>query len=244
MFEKKIIHSLQEINEQDTFHYQFKGIDFLLKSSLQSPTIIIFFHGAVRDKSQIPVFRGFNYEFPNTTILCIADKTLEEYPSISCFWYIHPLYKTIYFDIIQYCSQSKKNIIMTGSSSGCFPAIYYSSLFSAKCLVQNGQIYLEKYYNFWNLLKKISILFPIPCIETTILYFGCPEIIYFQNIKDEHHYEHHCKPFQKFIKDNHLEKNVKFILFEEEQEGKTPHHIHCPRQTTLKNVLETFFFTI
>lgn len=241
MFEKKSILSLHEIEENKTFHYQYKEVDFLLKNKSFSSKLLVFFHGAVADKTSIPVFRGYNYEFENTSILCIADKTLEIYSNVSCFWYIHPNYKNIYYDILEHCVSSRQEIIMTGSSAGCFPAIYYSTLFSSKCLVQNGQIYLERYYNFNSLLKKIPTTISIPNLEDIILTIGCPEIVYLQNKKDIHHYEFHCKPFQKFIEKNNWEHKVQFIFFEEEDDDKNPHFIHCPKNTCLYDLLKTFF---
>lgn len=245
MFPKIVIHHCQEIKEDGNIHYQYKEVDFLVKSSKEDVNLIVFFHGAVRYKEQIPIFRGYNYEFPKTTILCISDKTVEEVDTLSLFWYIHPKYKPIYYTIIQYFVQKRTNILMTGGSGGCFPSIYYASLFDTYCLVQNGQIYLEKYYNFKNLIQKVSSNIIIPQIEEILIQNSCPRIIYFQNKYDTHHYEHHYLPFSKFISSQHWDDRVQFEIFlnerDEKNPEKKPHYLNCPPNTFLKQLIIDYF---
>ncbi len=220
------------------YHYKFKGINFFVNFKKPKGKLIIIFHGAIKNTTELPVFRGYNYDFKNINILSLSDKLLEIYNSLNIGWFLSSkkynldiLYLQIIKGVIQQINTD--DILFYGSSAGGFPSFYYASLLKQKCLIANSQMFIEKYTNYdkqINILKNNNDEFIIPNIEQLFLLKFIPKkIVMFVNINDTHHYIEHAKPFIKICKEHKIpiEYNpFNGILTEKDiKNNKTHHHI-------------------
>lgn len=241
---------IDETNIQN--YYRYNNVDFYYKKNNISDKLIVSFHGAIRGnniRQPLPVFRSFNMKKYN--LLSISDALLELYENLDLGWFLYSKQSTIgntYIEIIKFFLTKYSNVIFSGSSGGGFPSLLYSSYFYKKALIYNSQFYLDKYYDK---LKKI-----IDTLEIEISDFeqtNCEEIIkkynlpfcaiIYCNINDTHHYEYHFMQFRKFIFDNNLDSNFKFIEFvgNEPEHQKSHHHILLPNTTTDNICIDELF---
>lgn len=224
--------------KKGNFHYVAEDVDFYFKNNKGS-NLVVFFHGASLPHQKSIIFRGYNYDFETTDILCLSDRLLKLYYSkgLQLSWYLSTpeydnfnLYKKILDKIL---SNNYNKIIFTGTSGGGYPALIFSSFYSGICLISNSQIYLEKYHYF---AKMMTILNINPRdiskyhIEKFMLTYGFPkQIILYTNIRDVSHYKEHSLPFYDFINMNTSNtpntQKIEFISFFGNDPLNTSHHM-------------------
>jgi len=234
------INSINEVNVNGNNHNQYllKKNAFIYSSKRNNNQLVVFFHGAIWKGVKVPVFRGYQYHnLPNTDILSLSDVLLDDYKNteLKLSWFLsterEDLFKNYASIISKILEKKYKNVLFTGASGGGYPAIKFSSYFNKSCLIQNSQIYLEKYFQFKNLKKFVNDVKYIN-INNFIKENGPPKNIFLcQNQLDNDHYENHALPFEKFIRKNY--SNVKFITnyFKTEApkgSGKHAHHYNLP----------------
>lgn len=210
------INSLSEIKQNipECIHYQYNNIQFAFKHVENSNKIVIAFHGAAKPTTHLPIFR-----FPHTqtsspyTFLSIFDNLLDVYKKnkLLLAWFQdtkkYPNNNNLYSELIKYILDTFRNnntkVIFYGTSGGGFPALKFSSIFKATCLISNIQVYLHKYRYFIelnNILKKNNDELIIEHIEDFFQKYGLPErIVYYSNTRDEKHYIHHTLPFVEYL---------------------------------------------
>jgi len=247
-FTKCDINKLNDVNENNTDkYYRYNDIDFYYKKYDNSDKLIIAFHGgkSCSSKTPIPIFRGYNWGF---NMLCISDKLLDLYPKLRLSWFLSPTnlsLKNLYIEIIQFFISKYTNVIFTGCSGGGFPALFFSSYFNKKSLIQNSQLYLGNYNNVLNdIINVLNIelgdLGETSC-EEIVNKYGSPLHAYiYCHTLDTGHYENHFIPFKKFINDNNLNSNFTFVDFTVNSE-KHPHYIEIPMNTTFCQVVQQIF---
>lgn len=249
-FKKIHITDLNEYSfERGNFHYVTDDVDFYFKNNNGS-NLVVFFHGSLSKKrSNNIIFRGYNYNFDDTDILCLSDRLLKIYYSkgLLLSWYLSTpeydnfdLYKKVFNKIL---SNNYNKVIFTGTSGGGYPALIFSSLYKGICLLSNSQIYLNK-YGYFN--KMISILNlnsndMFECnIENFMIKYGFPkQIILYTNIRDDNHYKHHSLPFFNFIKANDSDIIIPvFFSGNDPLPGGTHHHIQFPNINYHESILK------
>ena len=245
----------KKIFSNDDIHYIWKDVDFLYKHRENNKKIVICFHGAVSNASP-HTFRGFNYSYPDTDILCLSDLMIKKYhktKKISLSWYLStsdhnhfPIYKQIFDNIFKRKKYTK--ILFYGSSGGGHPALVFSSLYSkpykAECLLSNSQIYLPKYSYFPTLLDHLEIKEEDINldIEKHILKYGSPEKVHlYTNQRDENHYTNHALPFSEFMNKNFKGKIILNIFIgPDPAPNKTNHHVRFPNNTDDKTYIQKY----
>ena len=71
------IDNLEFISTNDSNFYNYKGLNFLAKLKPQNNILVVNFHGAIKGfGTDRIIFRGYNYNIPNTDIVCISDYLL------------------------------------------------------------------------------------------------------------------------------------------------------------------------
>ena len=234
------INSINQVNVNVNNHNQFllKKNAFIYSSKKKNNQLIVFFHGAIWNGVKLPIFRGYQYNnIPNTDILSLSDVLLDDYKNkdLKLAWFLstekRDLFK-IYTSIIsKILEKPYKKVLFTGASGGGYPAIRFASYFNESCLIQNCQIYLEE-YSYFNKLKKIVNDVKYININKCINDTGPPKNIFLcQNQLDTSHYEKHALPFEKFIKKNYSNVNLKTCYFKIEppkESGKNAHHMNLP----------------
>ena len=248
-YKKQTINSISNIKlyKNKKIHYKYKKFEFLYASLQKNSNLVVFFHGAIQSSSQQPIFRGYQYcNLPNTDILSISDVLMNIYKkeNLLLSWYLttpkYPNNFSEYTKIIgQVLKKQYKKVIFTGGSGGGYPAIVFSSYFKKHCLLQNSQIYLNKYSYFDTFLKitenkEEEIQFNI---EEILKKQGPPKRIFLcQNIRDTNHYKYHAKPFVVFLMDKY--PNCARTLFFYGATNISPnvsdHHINLP--TSIPNL--------
>jgi len=219
-YNKIIINKLEEINRNENNHYNYKKLNFLVKSKNENENIIIMFHGALSsdriDKYEY-IFRGYNYNILNSDIICISDFLLDKYKNFCVNWGLETeKYKTdeIYLELFNYLINSKnyKNVVFTGTSAGGFPALKFASYLNKICLISNSQLYLENYKRpyelyYTRMLINDKVIYNDKMIEKIILKNKPQKIIYYQNINDNgisHDAYNDFLQFKEFINNNNL----------------------------------------
>jgi hypothetical protein len=240
-FNKVVLQTLKEMDENNSkIYYRYHEIDFYYKKHDDNDRLVVSFHGA-KNTEPLPLFRGYNWPY---NVLCISDKLLELNPNIRLAWHLSPKdtnIKEVYTEIIQNFLTKYDNVIFYGSSGGGFPALLFSSYFHKKCIIQNAQIYLEKF-----LYLKYTILNINPTSEFNetngeeiIEKYGVPSMaVIMCNINDTHHYEQHYLPFFEYINKNNLGSYFQGLDFigHEPVPPQNHHHVNIP--STMKNILE------
>lgn len=214
-FDQECIDSLGKVSARVTNKvYHYKGVYFLWKPVLNAKNLLVSFNGAIREHMVGRlVFRGYNYQFENTSILCIADSILLQHQGILLAWYQDldsaSKYEEVYERIISYIIGFSKSssVLFTGTSGGGYPAIKYASLYGASALVANCQLYLGSYFYAERLLDYFgcyadSILKRTP---KDLFKRGKPKCLYaYQNKEDQHHYYSHYLPFVELCVDQQV----------------------------------------
>lgn len=157
----RYINFLQNHLDASCATHNLYGIDYLRLNetffyfkSGYSDTCVITFHGAYprKERPELPIFRGFNWNFADgTNLLCFADAVLHHYvkSGLRLSWFLDT---EIVQQVETICSIIDstaslfdiKNLIFTGSSGGGFPALRFASLFGQYALISNSQIKLQK----------------------------------------------------------------------------------------------------
>lgn len=237
---KKVV--IDKFSNKTNF-YCFENVNFLAKIKDNSNFLLFIFHGAVQvTKKERIIFRGYNFEIPETDIICFSDPLLNIYPLIDVNWFLST--KKYYFErtykkIIKYYIELKKykNVFFTGTSSGGYPSIHFAALFNKIALVSNCQLYLEVYGSsskrteFYKLLdilkkKKDEIVYKKKIIEKELTQNKPEKLIIFCNTLD-YTYQKHIKPFVEFL--NREKINLDLHLFTEQNiKKKSEHNILFP----------------
>jgi len=265
-YQQTIIDNLNQINSNGDNFYNYKGLNFLAKIKSKNTNLIVFFHGAVRGygKDRI-IFRGYNYSYSNTDIICISDYLMNIYDEYQVNWCLSSAkYDAQYIckELFKYLIDLKSysNVIFTGSSAGCYPSLYFACYFNSIALFSNPQLYLEKYgfaqrnsknpWGFYGLAKMLvgyndAIIYEPKTIETHILKYKPKKIIIYNNKLDTHTLNEHTLPFVNFLEKNNLTHLLELNVFKGNKppEGKTDHEINFPPNTSyfgiLKNLIES-----
>ncbi len=257
-YKQQIINNLNEINNNSNNHYTYKDLSFLSKIKSQNKNLIIIFHGAIPvldiGKHKV-IFRGFNYDFDNTDIICVSDYLLEKYnDKYYVNWTLqtekYPKSDDLYCEIFSYYINKKnyEKIIFTGTSAGGFPAIKFSSFFKQTALISNSQLYLENYpapiiSNLSNQLGD-KLIYKEKLIEEIVLKSNPKKIIYYQNEKDNgnenvlDHFQEFLN-FKKFLEDNNLINILEPHLFLKDHGcSRKNHTFQFPNELRLNDVLQ------
>ena len=79
-YKQQIIKSLKNINDESENFYTYKNLSFLSKLKPDNRKLVIIFHGAVPGEGiDRIIFRGYNWKFKNTDVVCISDYLLNIY---------------------------------------------------------------------------------------------------------------------------------------------------------------------
>lgn len=238
--------------------YTYKSITFLSKIKNSSKNLIVFFHGSLpkTEKSRI-IFRGYNYNIPNSDSLCISDGLINTYHGLKIGWYLSTSkysFENVYKEIFEYYINSNKynRVIFTGTSGGGFPSVYWASYFGKIAIVSNAQFYIENYINkaiqkiglnkFEQILSKYSdkFIYSDKMIEKIILTNKPEKIIIFNNINDK--YFSDANDFINFMYLNKLDNLLEINMFKGSIPffGKTHHHVNFPNDLTYNKVIENY----
>lgn len=255
---KKIV--LNDLNEIDLnalssdFYFEYKSIHFYFKKGLNFDKLLVSFHGSLQlDKetrkiTPTPVFRYYNISTEICSVLCISDKTLEDYAQyrLRLSWYLpisNKPHHRVYEEIINYFNNLHKFTIFTGSSGGGFPAIKYACMFKQGGLVQNSQLYLQKYWYFKKMVETVSPSILVEHdIQEYIIKHGPPKYIrILQNVKDTEHMVDHFVPFKQFIFSTGFQDRFEFEEFLSQPEGLLEHGAILPDNLTYDSLLKQTF---
>ena len=189
------------------YHYNYKGIDFMLNYKTQSEKLLIVFHARVDIHDKIPVFHKNNYDKCNVSVLSLSDKLLEKYQHINSTLFAdlpNEFYQNKYLEIIRFIMQlinAPKNIFY-GSCSGGYAAINYGSRCNGIVICTNSYIYTNDFIDLYNRRAGFaSNQFIMPNIEE-IVQESPPKYMYiYVNKNDNYIYQQNVK-FIKFCKNN------------------------------------------
>ena len=213
----KNIKTLSDINSNSSFWYEYKNLNFLSKLKTTNTNLVVLFHGCIAQKTS-NVFRGFDYVFENTDVVCVSNTLTNIYTELQISWYL----SSKKYDVTGIChelfsflmdAKKYKNVIFTGSSAGAYPSIYYASIFNKIAIIGNPQIYLEldgRYKNAQTLLKQNDdeLIYTDKEIEQVIHNNKPKKIILYQNLLDRDLYS----TFVKFM-NNQYSDIFEFIPF-------------------------------
>jgi len=260
-FEKINISQLDEISITGNNHYNYKKLNFLVRSRKENDNIIFYFHGAIANYqlNQFPfIFRGYNHNIPNTDIISVSDFLLDKYKNYTVNWTLETeKYNSdkIYYEVFSYLINSKnyKKVVFTGTSAGGFPAVKFACIFKEYALISNSQLYIENYnineaIDYINSIMKDTdkIKYETKMIEHLILKSNPKKIIYYQNEKDTifppHSAYNDFLQFKKFITENNLNHIVEFNPFTYDviPENMTQHSFQFPINNNYQEVLINF----
>lgn len=263
------IDNLEFISTNDSNFYNYKGLNFLAKLKPQNNILVVNFHGAIKGfGTNRIIFRGYNYNIPNTDIVCISDYLLGIYEFYQVNWGLKTAKydsDAIYCELFDFLIKSKlkiipygyKCVIFTGSSAGGYPSMYWACKFNQYAIISNPQIYLEKYglaqknsknpWGFYQLAKLLSldgdsICYEPNAMETHITKFKPKKIIIYNNKYDTHTLLNHTLPFAEFISKNNLSEYFDVNIFEgvEPPKDKTPHEVFFPNSKSHLKILTEF----
>jgi len=141
------IKDINKINNRVPCKYNYKNVNFLYKPNLNKQCLVVFLHGKCRNISE-PIYRGYNYEFKNSSVLCLSDGLRQYYKQNYC-WYLSTEkhnYENIYLEILTFFNKNYDKIIFTGTSAGGYFSLYLAGIFNQYALISNSQIFLPDYY--------------------------------------------------------------------------------------------------
>jgi hypothetical protein len=248
-FVKCDIKNLTEVDDTNVkTYYNYNGVDFYYRKNNDDDRLLVNFHGSINIKHNIPlpVFRCHNWKY---NVLCIADKLLQTHKTLLLGWYCTENTTnddTSYKDIIKYFISNHNNVIFYGSSGGGMPSLLYAAYFHKKAYITNAQLYLDKYSFYPDLMATIDVnnlTEPIHA-DKIIAKHGLPSMMYiYVNEHDIHHYMKHFIPFMKYINDNKLNTNFKFIAFKgaEPPAEKSHHHVNLPINIKVEQIINELF---
>lgn len=128
-------------------HYIYKNIDFLV-STYTNKILIVLFHGG-RCGANIPIFRGYNYNFSNANILSFSDPLYKYYNNINIGWYLntikYPNLRKNIIDIINYIKEitNTDKILFVAQCSGALIATELGCIFNEYVLITNPHLILK-----------------------------------------------------------------------------------------------------
>lgn len=246
--------------------YSFKSgryeYDFVYVPSKEDRLFVMFSGDFDRTKHTPPTFQRWSWakHFPGHCIF-ISDPALKMYDDIGLAWYIGhveedimPTVSELVIKIAKTLNISKENIIGYGSSGGGFAVLKLSTFIpQIIAAVINPQIDITQYKNkkvelflkrFFNGLdrktahsmyaERLDILSSIDKLKKT-------RTLYAQNTLDEHHYNHHFKPFANALglssENNFCNDYVDVVLFEHiegHKKAETPEVFQILMQKVIK----------
>ena len=250
-FKIKEIESLGDISLSKKIHYIYQKVDFLYNPTENSSKLVILFHGA-RAGQKLPIFRGFNYKNKNTSSLSISDPFLKHFEKtkMAFSWYLDSKQVKFHTPLVQIIGKiiqlnEKGETFFIGSSTGCYPALKFSSIFKQNVIISNAQLYLYKNF-FWDKMichyDKNDVIEEPLNIEGIFDQYGFPKSIrYYMNRKDSYHYENHFVPFKEYIIKNDLESIVQFELFthDDMDENTSQHNIIYPKEESIRSIIDS-----
>ena len=265
-FDKKIITTLEEIDDNQNNFYTYKKLSFFSKLKPSNNKLLITFHGAVKGKGiNRIIFRGYNWQIQNTDIVCISDYLLNVYRHYRVNWALSSEKynaNALYKELFEYFISKKQysQVFFTGSSAGGFPSIKWASIFGKTALVSNSQIYLEKSHLFYKelpvkhnpedenifvslqanaKLNMDKILYKDKILEDIVRINQPERLILFCNKLDST-YQDHILPFSNFIKENHPQIILDLNFFERILPNVKPHNLHYPENVKLLDILKKY----
>lgn len=238
---KKLLTKLNQLDHKQHLHYVYNQVHFLYKPVLdKNRKLVVYTHGS-KNNHQMPIFRGYNCNIKNHSILCLSDTTLHKYSNdLDMIWYLDTS-KYKFFDIMVQIVRhiidtgNYKDVIFYSSSAGSLVVIKLASIFEKIVCLSNAQLFLDK-YPYYSVLKKYLLeknddIDDIIDVIQIFKKYGYPsKMIIYQNIADTHHYEEHYLPFIKQITEDkelydNLYDKIVFKLHNTTQKGKNPHGI-------------------
>ena len=253
-FKLKYLSNLNDVDDSGKYYYKYKGMQFYYKKNNDSDKLVVAFHGSAYKMAgshsgltPLPIFRNYNLKY---NILCLSDRLLEDFSNqkLQIGWFLSPCnsnYKQIYTEIMDFFVKRHSNTIFYASSAGGFPALYFSSVFSKKCLLLNSQFYIKNYTLFeqFKLRTDMEITDFDYFIPEDVISHSChPSLaIIYCNLKDEHHYNVHFLPFKEFIEREKLEETFSFIEFTSEKTNVSHHSVIIPDGESLNTILDRLF---
>ena len=208
-----------------------------------SRALVVVFHGAmVKGHHHLPRFEWLRTLDEQTKYSCLflSDPTLTLDPELLLSWYLgweeldlFPVLSEVVMKAAK--AAGAERIILTGSSGGAFAALQVGSLLPGSLAIAfNSQTAIRKYH--WDaqasfLHRIMPDLYPkkrsrrsrwakvLGERASVIQRYEAPRQNYalvVQNVRDEHHYEHHYLPFAAAVQDG---PNAERIVFEEYSAG-------------------------
>lgn len=250
------IHKINKLDEiKKTAHYIYNDYDFLYKMNGKE-NLLVSFHGAVpsdpnkKTKIELPLFRYYNYNINNLSILCLSDMLINKHhvkDNVYLSWYndTSVINQTqIIIEILRHIKNDYKKIIFAGTSGGAYPALKFASIFNGICLIMNGQYNIEKYpyYNTFKLLmSKIGqhILSKPNIIEEIEKYNSLPKYLYTYVNNDDLPHVIHVNNFYEELKNKNIKLNYIHNTFNfGEKRNISPHEIYMPYEHTMEKVIK------
>ena len=204
------------------------------------------------------IFRGHNYTFANTDVVCVSDYLIGIYPEYAFNWTLsteHHNIENLYLRLFRalLSRRNYQDVLFTGTSAGGFPSVKYASIFGKKALIANAQLYLENYgndhhqYGFTYLTHMLARYGDSPVyvpkyIEHLILKTPPAQIILYNNQNDSTH-KRDTVPFLAFLRRHKLEHLCRPVVHTYHgpiPAGKTHHHIQFPNNTKHFQVLQDY----
>lgn len=135
------LNSLNEITfHKEKIRYTYKLIDFLVNIK-NANNLIVLFHGTANGASY-PIFRGYNYNFPESIVLSISDPLVKLYKSLNIGWYLDSKKYNITGNIKEIVDHIKKlcnikKVIFVSNCSGALISLKLSCIMNEYCLIAN-----------------------------------------------------------------------------------------------------------
>ena len=143
-----MIKNLNKIDCNNSKKYNYKNVNFLYKPNLKNKSCLtVFLHGKC-SLTEEPIYRGYNYTFENSSVLCLSDGLRQYYKQNYC-WYLSTKkhnYEDVYLEILNFFNNKYDIIIFTGTSAGGYFSLYLAGVFNQYALISNSQIFLPNYY--------------------------------------------------------------------------------------------------
>ncbi|TDU22330.1 hypothetical protein EDF61_11016 [Arthrobacter sp. JUb115] len=213
----------------------------VLNSPKDSKSMIVFFHGAIDNKYQLPVLSGQGISSTiNASRVFISDPALYISENLFLSWYAGSSYTPkLQNDLTAIIKKlavtnGADRIIFFGGSGGGFASLYYASQFEngiAVCF--NPQTNIAKYnsraiHDFTHYAYGIpnTEYNPLALLPSNVVTDLCElyraevqnPVLYIQNLNDRTHITRHLQPFFGAIHP----RNELFLLAEKWGEGHTP----------------------
>lgn len=259
---KQVVKSLKTFNFEDVSsdtYFEYKSINFLYKKSKHNAdNLLVGFHGArqlFKDGSltSTPIFRYFNLEPINYSLLSISDRLIEDNldKKLRIAWFLstkNNRYDEVYDELIKFFSKRHGNVLFSGASGGGFPSLVCGCKFNQKVLIQNGAIYIANDKFFKRLEESMGRDAPINYdIEQIIKKYGPPKYTrVIQNSRDIPYVTNHFEPFKQFIEKTKYIRKFQFYKFTNQTladgtDGVHEHHINTPENEIREQIMKDIF---